>query len=182
MTEILDQNELLLSVLAIDPASRGLGYAILEGPDRLIDWGVKRCTDNSPSRSLDILEALIARYRPDVLVVEDSCCPGSRRCPRVDEILRQILRLARAHKIRTRRYSRSKIRAALGARSKHQIAQSIVEHFPELQPRLPAQRKPWESEAYAMAIFDAVALALTFFRLTARDQQQEGETVVASPR
>ena len=35
--------------------------------------------------------------------------------------------------------------------------------FPELAPRLPRSRKPWMSEDYRMSIFDAVALALTFF-------------------
>lgn len=30
----------LKRVLAIDPNSRGFGFAVLEGPDRLIDWGV----------------------------------------------------------------------------------------------------------------------------------------------
>jgi hypothetical protein len=34
---------------------------------------------------------------------------------------------------------------------------------PELAPRLSRFRKPWMSEDYRMSIFDAVALALTFF-------------------
>jgi hypothetical protein len=28
-------------VLAIDPTHRGFGYVILEGPERLIDWGTR---------------------------------------------------------------------------------------------------------------------------------------------
>ena len=30
-----------IRVLAIDPSTRGFGYAVLEGPNRLIDWAVK---------------------------------------------------------------------------------------------------------------------------------------------
>jgi hypothetical protein len=30
-----------IRVLAIDPSTRGFGFAILEGPNQLIDWGVK---------------------------------------------------------------------------------------------------------------------------------------------
>ena len=46
---------------------------------------------------------------------------------------------------------------------KQEIAIAIAERFPELAPRLPRSRKPWMSEDYRMSIFDAVALALTFF-------------------
>ena len=46
---------------------------------------------------------------------------------------------------------------------KQEIAIAIAERFPELAPRLPRFRKPWMSEDYRMSIFDAVALALTFF-------------------
>jgi len=28
-------------VLAVDPLSRGVGFAVLEGNDNLIDWGIK---------------------------------------------------------------------------------------------------------------------------------------------
>jgi len=182
MTNTPIEKKTLLSVLAVDPTSRGLGYAILEGPEQLIDWGVKRCTDNSPSMYLDIVEGLFVRYGPEVLIVEDYCCPASRRCPRVEEVLRQVLRAARAHKIRTRKYSRLKVQVALGDFPKYQIAQSITEHFPELQTRLPAKRKPWESEAYAMAIFDAVALALTFFYFTACVRKGMDQTEISSLR
>jgi hypothetical protein len=30
-----------IRVVAIDPATRGFGFAVLEGANRLIDWGVK---------------------------------------------------------------------------------------------------------------------------------------------
>jgi len=45
--------------------------------------------------------------------------------------------------------------------TKHTIAEGIASHFPELTPKLPGLRKPWMSEDARMAIFDAVALALT---------------------
>jgi len=35
------KNEKVIRVLAIDPSTRGFGFAVLEGPSRLIDWGVK---------------------------------------------------------------------------------------------------------------------------------------------
>ena len=34
-------------VLAIDPTTKGFGFAIMEGPERLIDWGVKGVKNNA---------------------------------------------------------------------------------------------------------------------------------------
>ena len=60
-------------------------------------------------------------------------------------------------------WGRTSIWAGSDATMKQEIAIAIAEHFPELAPRLPRSRKPWMSEDYRMSIFDAVALALTFF-------------------
>jgi len=42
-----------IRVLAIDPSTRGFGFAVLEGPDRLIDWGVKETKVDKNRRSLE---------------------------------------------------------------------------------------------------------------------------------
>ena len=47
--------------------------------------------------------------------------------------------------------------------TKREIAEAIVREFPELEPRLPPVRKIWMSEDVRMSIFDAAALAITFF-------------------
>ncbi len=153
-------------VLAIDPASRGFGFAVLEGPKRLIDWGVKSARVNKDKRCLKLIEDLIERYEPDVIVVEDYAGKGSRRCRRVRQLIEGILILAGKRRIKARSYSRRKVKTVfsrLGACNKHQMATAIAKQFPELAPRLPPARKPWMSEDYRMSIFDAVALALTFF-------------------
>ena len=71
-----------------------------------------------------------------------------------------------APNIRVRSFSRAKVKQTLGesgASNKYEIAIAIAKRFPELTTRLPRFRKPWMSEDYRMSIFDAVALALTFF-------------------
>ncbi len=153
-------------VLAIDPASRGFGFAVLEGPKRLIDWGVKSARVNKDKRCLKLIEDLIERYEPDVIVVEDYESKGSRRCRRVQQLIEGILILAGKRKIRAQMYSRRTVKKSFsqsGPKNKHQMATAIAKQFPELAPRLPPARKPWTSEDYRMSIFDAVALALTFF-------------------
>jgi len=56
-----------------------------------------------------------------------------------------------------------KVFAVFRANTKHEIAHAVAQQLPELAPRLPRFRKPWMSEDYRMAIFDAAALALTYF-------------------
>jgi len=63
--------------------------------------------------------------------------------------------------------------AALGARTKHQIAGVIARRLPELLPYRPPVRKAWMSETERQAIFDASGLAFSFFTLTTLSTEQE---------
>jgi Holliday junction resolvasome RuvABC endonuclease subunit len=151
-----------IRVLAIDPSTRGFGFAILEGPHRLVDWGVKETRTDKNRRALASVADLIEIYQPAVLVVEDYVGKGSRRCGRVVDLIDDISTLALKRKVKVKRFSRTKIKQAFSesnASNKYEIALDIANRFPELAPRLPRFRKPWMSEDYRMSIFDAVALA-----------------------
>ena len=74
-------------VLSIDPSTRGFGYAVLEGPDRLIDWGVKETRTDKSKRAPASIAELIELYQPRVLVLEDYDGKGSWRCTRVENSL-----------------------------------------------------------------------------------------------
>jgi len=151
-------------VLAVHPVSRGFGWAVLEGPKRLIEWGVKHARGSK--FALQGLAELLDYFDPHLIVMEDTAAPGSRRCQRVREMLARMQRVASARRTRSRRVSRREVRevfAQFGATTKHQIALAIAKRFPELDPRLPPLRKPWMSEDDRMSIFDAVAFALTAY-------------------
>lgn len=155
-------------ILAVDPSTRGFGFAVLEGPDRLIDWGVKETKTDKHRRALKLIAELIEQCEPGVIVLEDYAGKGSRRCRRIGELIDEISNLAIKRKVRVRRVSRAEVKQAFaesGARTKYEIAIAIAKRFPELAPRLPRFRKPWMSEDYRMNIFDAVGLGLTFFSL-----------------
>jgi Holliday junction resolvasome RuvABC endonuclease subunit len=154
-------------VLAVDPSTRGFGFAILEGPNRLIDWGVKETKRDKRKRSLKLIAELMERYQPNVVIVEEYKGKGSRRCHRVGELINDISKIALQRGIRVRSISRLKVKQAFsesGASNKHEIALAIASHFPELALRLPRFRKPWMSEDYRMSIFDAMAFATAHFR------------------
>ncbi len=153
-------------VLAIDPTTRGFGFVILEGADRLVDWGLRDIRDDKEQQTIEKLDDLICLYKPSILVVEDIEDPTSRRSPRIEAIIRSLRDLAIEKALRVRSLAPSKVRACFarsGATTKHQIAGVICGRFPELRLYRPPRRQLWMSEDERMAIFDAASLAATFF-------------------
>ena len=155
-------------VLAIDPFSRGVGFAVLEGPERLIDWGLRTTGRADNAKALRVIDKLIDRFRPDVLALEDWESAGSRRCGRVAKLLDRIAAAEGKH-VLVRLITRHQV-CAIGllpqTSTKRGRACFLAECFPELQPFLPPFRKPWMPEDDRMAIFDAVSFAVAYFPAT----------------
>ena len=159
-------------VLAVFPSTRGFGYAIFEGPKSLVDWGVKGVHSvQKNSESLKRIRDLLTFYRPDVLVVEDYEGRSSRRAKRIQQLIDAITALAVKERVATASFSRAEVRTCFDLTTKRRIAEAIVREFPELEPRLPPVRKIWMSEDSRMNIFDAAALAMTFFDTKSRTKQ-----------
>jgi len=57
-----------IRILAIAPLSRGLGYAVMEGPDKLITCGNKAVLRDKNAGSLAWVDRFIKFYKPEVLV------------------------------------------------------------------------------------------------------------------
>jgi hypothetical protein len=153
-------------ILAVAPSTRGFGFAVLEGREALVDWGVKSVDGDKNARSLERLEALVACYLPEIIIMEDHSAKGSRRSPRIRELGRQIIAAASKRKIRVALFSQQAVRRTFfadGEGTKHALAEILAKRFPEeLDSRLPRKRRPWDSEAHSMDIFEAVALVLVF--------------------
>jgi Holliday junction resolvasome RuvABC endonuclease subunit len=156
-----------IRVLAIDPISRGFGYAVLEGPHRLIDWGVVHVHTDKHRGSLRRIDELISRYQPQTIVVEDLNARGARRSGRVRRLLDGVRRLSDSRSCTYRLVAQRQVKRVIGQSertTKYEIAQTLARMFPEIAPRLPKPRKPWMSEDERMAIFDALAFGLTCLR------------------
>src|ERR1017187_9108552 len=83
-------------VLGIAPSSYGCGFAVMEGKSALVDWGVKSVKGGDKNaQSLAHVGKLISRYRPDVIVVEDTRTKSSRRSARIRELIEEIVISAR---------------------------------------------------------------------------------------
>ena len=156
-----------MRVIALDPTTHGFGFVMLEGPSRLIDWGhsyVRACTNE---KCLKQITELIAWYRPHVVVIEDAESKESRRGPRVGRLLGEVARIAEDSGASIARFSPREVQrtfAPQGSITKHQIATRVADAFQELSHRLPPPRKYYDGEDERMSLFDAAALALTFFR------------------
>ena len=95
-------------------------------------------------------------------------------------LIEALRRLPAGNAVRIRCVSSAQAKQAFSghgaaAGTKHEIATTIAQQLPELGGRLPPRRKPWMSEPEAMAIFDAVALALTFYRLAQKRRRTSTE-------
>ena len=172
-------------IIALDITSRGFGFAVMEGPDELVDWGVKQVQPYEEARCLRHLEKLIQRYRPELLVLEDHKKKPRRRSLRVLNLIEKVTALAKLAGVPVRLVNWKRVKAAFAPNAfinKFGIARAIGRHLPELASRVPPFRKAWMSEDYRTAIFDAVALALTFysslkaFRKFTRDEKNETDS------
>jgi hypothetical protein len=151
-----------LRILAIDPFASGIGFVVLSGSENLIDWGLRTVRGEKNPACLRVVEALILRYSPNVIIVENCQAKGCYHGHRIKDLIEDIAVLARARKAEYRRVTRLTVYKAFsqyGASTKHQIAAELAEQFPELARHLPRPRKPWTSEDARMSIFDALALA-----------------------
>lgn len=164
-------------ILAIAPSTRGFGFAVFEGDKNLVDWGVKSVDGDKNKESVEKVKALIARYQPEVIVLEDTSAKGSRRAPRIKRLTKTIVALASSSKIKGVLFSQTKISTVFFGESKgtkHARAEIITKQFPEeLGFRLPPKRKPWMSEDSRMDIFDAVSLVLVFHQCNVQMVQQK---------
>lgn len=168
-------------VLALDPMSRGFGFAVLEGPTNLVDWGIRNAPNDNPRALLTKISDLIALYHPDVIVIEDCRHVRSRRRQRVRAAITQVAALAPPD-TEVQLIPAAVVRNVFGAGravTKHQIATLVAEHFPGIGYRLPPERKAWMPEDARFAIFDAVAFGLTFFLLDDTDTLA-GRTPIAN--
>ena len=153
-------------ILAVDPAPRGFGFAAFELPFHLVEGRFIATRTPRKSDPIPLLEQLLTRFRPKTLVLEDTSAAGSLRRPRIVRLLARMAALAEEQGVPVTRIPRLSVVRAFAAEgetvSKQAIAERLAKHFPELQKKLPPRRRLWQSEAERLAIFDAVALAVTF--------------------
>ncbi|SRR5712691_4728747 len=134
-------------ILAFDVRARRFGFAVFDGPDELLDWGVKSFRHGVNAVKVPASQKvamLLSEFRPNVVVIEGSPLRENSWLAGV------IIRLARKQNVPVRTVSRTAVRKRFfgQGRNKHNIAVVLSNRFPELADRIPPERKPWQSEDY----------------------------------
>jgi Holliday junction resolvasome RuvABC endonuclease subunit len=157
-----------LRVLGIAPSSRGFGFALMEGENTLVDWGIKSAKGDKNARSLSNVANLVDFYMPDAIALENTRLKKSRHSDRIKALVEEIVVFGNNHNIRVKLFSPKKLKLnILGDENgtKQDLAELLATYFPkELAFQLPKKRRIWMGPDYRMDIFDAVALANHFIQ------------------
>jgi Holliday junction resolvasome RuvABC endonuclease subunit len=149
-------------ILSLYPNSIGIGYACLQIPESLIDFGIAKVTPLSNGKLLGRMEKFMDFYKPKVIVLKEAI--SSNRTARVDRLIAAIATLAGEKDIEVFSYGRQQIGdvfETFGCTSKYQMVEKIVTMLPGTATRARRQRKWYEKEDYNMGIFDSLSLAIT---------------------
>ena len=159
-------------ILALDVRHSRLGYALFEGPNRLLDWGISRvpphCTDIVAWTTRRV-KALLRDSSPDVIVVKRPIGQSRTINRSTSPILNSILETIQTQKVPLYFLEIEDVRAefrAFEVRSKDDVASVLVQIFPDLLGRLPPKRKKWQSEPHRMILFDAISVGFAYWNRT----------------
>lgn len=149
-------------VLAFYPHARGFSYVVFEGPISLVDWGMSDIPGKRKTpMCLRRLSFLLDQYRPDAVVTRQI---SQGRLAKLSEAITELVKTRRIVVEAVSRDQTRKAFAHLGSPTRYAIVQAIAKQIAVLAPYAPPIRKIWNGEDRRMGLFDAAALALTFYQ------------------
>mgnify|MGYP001612377202 CR=1 FL=1 len=154
-----------VKILAIDPGTREMGAALLEG-EKLVYHGVKSIKKKrSPHETLQegrrVVLRLINDLRPRMLVVEKTFFANNRNSSLLNVFVDEIKAIGKRKGLRVEGYAPNTVKKIIcgnGWATKKELARVIVSKYPELKVYL-TQDRAWK-ERYHHNMFDAVALGV----------------------
>jgi hypothetical protein len=136
----------------------------MEVPKELLDAGV--WTFRSPAQIAGVLRPIIRLFTPSVIVIKIADHNDRQYRGGMAANVRCIRSEAATRSIPIDRVTTKWVRNTLGgfAKNKEHVAGVVVRTFPSLGWKMPPtrERKPWISEGWNMAIFDAIAIGLAY--------------------
>lgn len=155
-------------ILAIDLRPRRSGFAIFEGPRRLLDYG----TFATPSGQLEktIGNRLVDIQKlalPDVVVVKKERWEKLIALPQETSFIETLNGDSETSPTPIRLLGQGALDSTygnLGCETKAEVSGALAKIFPELVWQLPPRRKMWESEHPRQTVFDAIALGFAYWQ------------------
>lgn len=144
-------------MLAISACSKGWGFALLERPDRLVDYGLIKVRPWSKQQVARKLADLLRKSQATTLAVRD--LTGLPSGPRTLWTNREAVRVATAQAAKVRIIGSKELVAAFGTRTVRDLTVEVCNRYPELEPRNPPPRRPWMAQDERLHLFVATALA-----------------------
>src|SRR5262249_10848149 len=97
-------------VLSIYSSTEGIGFVLFECPLSPVDWGAKemRGSDKNAACLLAVGD-LLERYKPGVLVLQDTSPPGTYRGQRIKDLNTAIAELAASYRVETISFSHAEV-------------------------------------------------------------------------
>ena len=146
-------------VIALDVRSRNFGFVVFEGPNEILDWGVRSFRSGAnavKAPAATKLLSLLDEFTPSAVVIRERTTRSAKKPKLLSIIERQV----RNRRVPVRFITpRDVNRAFVGFETnKYEVASALAKQFPTLAPKLPPKRKCWQSEDYRMGIFDAAAV------------------------
>jgi Holliday junction resolvasome RuvABC endonuclease subunit len=176
------------TILGIDPGTRFLGAAVLRGR-RLLRYAVHELRNGERIYDLlgqarSIVFQYIERYSPQVVALEKPYVLDSDRAVTLRALVRELRKRSKEFGLSVAELSPEEVRTAIvgSARAtKHDVAGTLVERFPELRPLLPRRPKIpalWLSskDRYWLHAFDGVSVAIAASRFSAHPSPLGGAT------
>jgi len=153
-------------VFAAHPTTRGFGWILFERPLKPVAWGTVHADPKHDGDLIVRFEELLDKYEPAVVVLEAFEGPGTQRAERIRALCRLMVREIEERAIENPIFDRAVIRAAFaefGVSTRPDIAQVIAKSVVDISHLLPPKRNLGDSENIRQSLFDAAALALTYF-------------------
>ncbi len=146
-------------IVGFASTTRGFAFVVTEGPRRLVDWGLHRL----PSRTAAVTEALelvLNKARP-LFVAFDGEGARLKRI-RGKRFGKAVTKSCETAGVMILPVSSDDIQAFADAPrpTKWHVAVGVSKLFPEIVGKLPAKRKPWQSEDDRIGLFMALAAAV----------------------
>jgi Holliday junction resolvasome RuvABC endonuclease subunit len=156
-------------ILAIAIRSQRLGYAVLDGSNKLLDWGMvfyRRNGGKQVATTAKRISSLLELYAPSMIVVEQSELRQVRNVGGLRLLSKLLRREAARQSVKFHATKQLDVRKAFrsfDAKSKDDVAAALARMFPEVAYKLPHRRKVWESEHSIMPMFDAIAIGVSYW-------------------
>jgi len=159
--------EPLLLALAVR-ASR-YGYAVFNGPTRLLDWGAGEIVSHDSGNAVGMRRvAFLFRHFPPSAVAltwsVDRKAPHHARALTFANFVHEQAALQQVPVIAVKSDAINYAFKDLRAHTKYDIAEALTRIFTELAWKLPPRRKSWHNEHHMMIVFDAVAIGFAYWK------------------